>query len=188
MGIIEIIFLGIALSMDAFAVSVSNGMCIRQMSFKKSFYIAFAFGFFQALMPILGFFGAGLFYNQIKLLDHWIALILLGYLGGKMIFEALKHDKEQECSIIKLTFKILIVQSIATSIDALAVGISLSAVDANIWISALIIGISTFVICLPAVFIGKKFGDLLNKKAEFLGGLILIIIGVKIFLEHFLTK
>lgn len=176
--------------MDAFAVSISDGMTFNKINIKKALAIALTFGLYQAAMPLLGFLGGSLFYEQIKHLDHWIALILLAFLGGKMIFESIqmfrdkKNEKEIEIRHTNMTFKLLMVQGIATSIDALAVGISLAAVNANIIYSASIIGAITAVVCLPAVFLGKKTGDILSDKAELLGGLILVGIGVKIFIQH----
>jgi len=187
----ELLLLGIGLSMDAFAVSVTDGMCDGKVTFKNAFAIAFTFGAFQAVMPVLGYFGGRLFYEQIKSVDHWIALVLLCFLGGKMVASALSERRAkqsegaQQCPCReRLSGRQLLVQGLATSIDALAVGISLAAGKADIVLSAVTIGVTTAVICLPAVFIGKKTGDLLNDKAEFAGGVILIGIGLKIFIEH----
>ncbi len=188
MGFLELLLLAIGLSMDAFAVSVSDGMCLRNMTAKKAAAVALTFGIFQALMPVIGYLGGSLFYEQIRTLDHWVAFILLGFLGGKMLFEGIKvrQKPKDECcpAQSELTFKLLLVQGIATSIDALAVGISLAAVRADIVTSAAIIGITTTVLCFPAVCIGKKSGTFLNDKAEILGGVILIGIGLKIFISH----
>jgi manganese efflux pump family protein len=202
MNFYELFLLGIGLSMDAFAVSITDGMTFEKVTFKRAFVIALTFGIFQAFMPVLGYLGGNFFYDKIRKIDHWIALILLGFLGGKMIIEAIAEyfskrtarniDKVspgivKEKLNEKITFKLLIIQGIATSIDALAVGISLAAVNANIVYSAAIIGVITTAVCLPAVYLGKKTGDLLSDKAELLGGCILIGIGVKIFVQHMIA-
>jgi manganese efflux pump family protein len=199
MSFLELLLLGIGLSMDAFAVSITDGMTFNKVNVRRALAVSLVFGIFQAVMPVIGYFGGRLFYEQIKSIDHWIALILLGFLGGKMIAAAVCEYREKRitAAAIKkdgiprsckcrqnLTARLLFVQGVATSIDALAVGISLAAVNANITLSAAIIGVTTTVICFPAVYIGKKTGDLLNDKAEFAGGCILIGIGLKIFIEH----
>jgi len=196
MSIFEILLLGVALSMDAFAVSVSNGMIYGKSPLRTVLACALCFGFFQFLMPLAGYFAGSFFYEQIKAIDHWIAFVLLGFLGFRMVKEAvneMKKEKEEspedhqapaDAKKKSLPFGTLIVQGIATSIDALAVGISLSAFQTGIFKSSSLIGCTTFVLTLPAVFIGKKSGDLLSDKAQLLGGLILIGIGVKIFVEH----
>jgi putative Mn2+ efflux pump MntP len=197
----ELILLGTGLSMDAFAVSITDGMTFDKVTVRRALAVSLTFGIFQALMPVAGYFCGSLFYAQIKVIDHWIALVLLCFLGGKMIASSLceYHAKKsaaaaeqagtdiraRKCSCRgKLTARLLFIQGIATSIDALAVGISLAAVNADIVLSAGIIGATTTVICFPAVYAGKKTGDLLNDKAEFAGGCILIGIGLKIFIGH----
>ena len=167
MGYFEIILIGIGLSMDAVAVSMTNGMCLKQMHVKHAFVTALAFGLFQGIMPLIGYFAGSVFAEKVNAIDHWLALILLGFIGGKMVYEAVKSDEDHTvCKV--LTFRLLLVQAIATSIDALAVGVSFAALTVNI----------------IAVYIGKKFGDLLKQKAEIVGGIILILIGLKIFVEH----
>lgn len=199
MNFIEVFLLGVGLSMDAFAVSVTDGMCIQKLRISNVFAIAVTFGLFQAIMPLTGYLCGSLFYKQISSIDHWIALILLGFLGIRMIFEGAGEMRKSyrmkkgepvvdsdTCAVTggKITFRLLMVQGIATSIDALAVGISLAAVDAPIVSSAFLIGLTTTILCIPAVFIGKRSGDLLNDKAQIFGGCILVAIGLKIFLQH----
>lgn len=186
MGIVEIILIGVGLSMDAVCVSMSNGMCYKA-KLKQAFLIALTFGIFQGIMPIIGYYGGSLFADQIRGIDHWIALILLAIIGGKMIADGIKKDEESSCSL-KLTVKILLVQGVATSIDALAVGVSFAAMEVNIWVSAMIIVACTFILSLIAVFVGKKVGTKLNSKAEIFGGVILVLIGLKIFIEHLVNS
>lgn len=172
--------------MDAMAVSISDGLCFQKLRRSGFFLIAFAFGLFQGLMPVVGYFAGQTFSAYIKSLDHWIALILLGFIGGKMVWEAIsqmRHPEEEICEKI-FTLRLLVVQAVATSIDALAVGIGFAVMDVNIWSAAGFIAATTFVLSAAGVWIGKKFGSFLEEKAELLGGLILISIGIKIFVEH----
>lgn len=190
MSFAELLILSLGLSMDAFAVSITNGMCSRSVSVGKSLFVAFTFGVFQAVMPLIGFLTGYLFYAQIQAVDHWIAFGLLAFLGGKLILEGYreKSEADMECSVDQknLSVKQILLQGIATSIDALAVGIGLSVIQADVFVSVSVIGIITFLVCLPAMTIGKKFGTILNDKAQFLGGIILISIGIKILLSHLL--
>lgn len=184
MSYIEVLLIGIGLSMDAFAVCATNGIVYKNANKKWGLMMALCFGLFQAAMPTIGYFLGSAFAQYIKAFDHIIALILLGFIGGKMIFDAIKRDEESERGLM-LTIPILLLQGVATSIDALAVGISFAALEnVNIGLSVTIIGITTFVLSLIAVVAGKKFGSLLNNKAQLIGGLILVGIGVKIFIEH----
>ena len=192
MGFGELVFLAVALAMDAFAVSVTNGMCLKKCGLKETLSMALTFGFFQALMPLVGFGGGSFFYQQIKAVDHWIAFGLLTFLGVRMIMEALESRKQAEgegCDIegSRLTLKLLLVQGVATSIDALAVGISLSVVQANILFAALVIGLITALLCSVASGVGRRFGTMLNDKAEILGGLILVGIGTRILISHLMA-
>lgn len=187
MSFFELLLLAAGLAMDAFAVSVTHGMCFKKCKIKEALVIATTFGFFQALMPILGYLGGSFFYQQIKTVNYLIAFALLTFLGIRMIIEGIKsRKKEADCEISRkqLTVKLLFLQGIATSIDALAAGLSLSVMQANIVFGALVIGLTTTVLCFVAVFAGRRFGTLLNDKAEIFGGLILIAIGVKILLSH----
>lgn len=183
MGIFEIILLSIGLAMDATAVSMTNGMNDTQMKIKKIALIGLTFGIFQALMPLLGYLFGTLFVEFIEQIDHWIALVLLGFLGFQMLREGFSKDEEEEKNK-KLGVKMLLVQGVATSIDALAVGVSFASLKVNIVFAVLSIGIITTILSMCGVYIGKKFGDLLKNKASILGGIILISIGIKIFIEH----
>lgn len=183
MSIIEIILLGLGLAMDASAVSMTNGMTMKPMKLKGTLATAFAFGLFQGVMPLIGYFAGSVFAEYMAAIDHWIALILLGFIGGKMLWDALKKEDEVVPAAHKLTLKLLLVQAIATSIDALAVGVSFAAMNVNIFIAVSIIAAVTFICSIIAVLIGKKCGDFLNQKAEIFGGCILILIGLKIFLD-----
>lgn len=184
MGIIELILIGIGLSMDAFAVSVTNGLCCKEIRAGKTFLTGLCFGGFQGLMPLIGYFlGIG-FAEYITAFDHIIALVLLGFIGVQMIIEAVKKDEEDTESSC-LTAKMLIMQGIATSIDALAVGVSFAALPhVNIAFAAGSICCITFAFSVVGVLIGKRFGTMLNNKAQLVGGLILVGIGIKIFVEH----
>lgn len=191
MGFVELLLLAIGLAMDAFAVSIGNGLSMKKQNPKAALAIAFSFGLFQALMPTLGYFLGSAFETVIRQFDHFIALIFLGFIGGKMIFDGIKEliaDKKgetEELPEFKLTFGKLLIQAIATSIDALIVGVSFAALpDVNIWTAVLLIGAVTFAISLAGVFSGKKFGQLLGSKAEIFGGIILVGIGLKVFIEH----
>lgn len=193
MGLIELILLSIGLAMDAFAVSIGNGLSMKKSEPKAALAIALSFGVFQALMPTLGYFLGSAFEAAISRFDHIIALVFLGFIGGKMIFDGIKELKESkgenkekaEEQPFKLSFGVLMVQSVATSIDALIVGVSFAALpNVNIWAAVLLIGVITFAISLVGVFSGKKFGQLLGSRAEIFGGLILVGIGLKVFIEH----
>ena len=184
--IITSILLGIGLAMDACAVSMANGLKEPKMKVNKILFIAFMFGVFQGLMPLLGYIVGSNILNKIDWIIPWIALFLLGFIGGKMIYDGLHEEDNKECCHT-LTFKLLIIQAIATSIDALSVGVSISnyiLLDAIICVS--IITVVTFIICFIGVFIGKKFGDSLGNKAEILGGIILIAIGIEIYITGLL--
>ena len=183
MGIIEIIILSIGLAMDATAVSMTNGMNDTQIKIKKIVLIGLTFGIFQAIMPLLGYLFGTLFVEFIEQIDHWIALVLLGFLGFQMLREGLSKKDEEE-KVKELGIKMLFLQGVATSIDALAVGISFASLRVNIVYAVLSIGVITTMLSIIGVLIGKKFGDLLNNKASILGGIILISIGIKIFIEH----
>lgn len=187
MDIISIFFIAIGLSMDAFAVSVSNGILLKQVKIRDAFRTGIFFGIFQALMPIIGWFAGITFSNYIVNIDHWIAFILLALIGGNMIYESLKGNDDNKENKDPNSIKTLFVMAIATSIDALAVGVSFAMVAKTgdtIWLPALMIGSITFAISVIGVFVGKKAGDLFQKKAEIFGGFILIFIGIKILIEH----
>lgn len=191
MGFFSIFMTGIGLSMDAFAVSLAKGICLKEDEFKFSFRVASFFGGFQAFMPLLGWWFGRYFESYIKSFDHWIAFILLGIIGGKMLIESIKElktDKDTElateCERDEFSYKKLTILAIATSIDALAVGVSFAFLSVSIVPSITIIGITTFVLSFLAVFLGKKLGQYVQNYAEMIGGVILIGIGIKILIEH----
>ncbi len=188
MDILTLFFLAVGLSMDAMAVSISDGLCFRKLRGSAFFLIAFSFGLFQGLMPVIGYFAGQTFSVYIKEFDHWIALLLLGFIGGKMIWESISQMRNPEEGVEEKSFtcRLLLVQAIATSIDALAVGIGFAVLDINIWAAAGFIAATTFLFSAIGVWIGRKFGSFLQEKAALSGGLILVSIGVKIFVEHML--
>jgi len=183
MNIIELILISIGLSMDAFAVAICLGLSLRKFTFDKALIVGLYFGIFQAGMPVAGYFAATLFADHIIAYDHWIAFILLGFLGGKMILGSLKKE-EIEKEEPSLNFKTMLPLAIATSIDAAAVGVSFAFLKVSIAPAVLLIGITTLILSMLGVKIGKLFGAKLKSKAEFAGGVILILLGIKILLEH----
>lgn len=179
--------LALGLSMDAFAVSISNAMCYRGFGRKQALAASVSFGVFQGIMPILGFFAGRLLESLITAVDHWIALVLLGIIGGKMVVEGIRALRSTDACPAEMPpfgAKTLLVQSVATSIDALAVGISFAALAVNIWSAAALIAVTTLVCCLIGSVLGRRFGALLGDWAQIVGGLLLVGIGVKIFVEH----
>ena len=202
MNITTIVLTAFALAMDAFAVSVTKGMTLKNLTKAIAIKIALFFGVFQAAMPLIGWLLGISFQGDIKAIDHWIALILLSILGGKMIYEFYESRKEgtsenedtesevsttlegEENNKYEISNKELTTLAIATSIDALAVGISFAFLNVNIVSSSLIIGIITFIVCFIGVIAGKKIGAIFKDYAELIGGIILILIGINIFNEH----
>ena len=182
MGITELLFVSISLAMDAFAVSICKGLSMKKMNWKKAVIIGLYFGAFQAIMPTLGYFLGSGFDSLVTSIDHWIVFILLLFIGLNMIKDS--FSKEIDDSNDNIDFKTMLIFALATSIDALAVGITFAFLDVNIVLAFSIIGIITFVLSIIGVKIGNKFGDKYESKAQFLGGLILIFIGLKILLEH----
>lgn len=184
---VTLLLMGVGLAMDAFAVSVCKGLAMRRVNKKQCFVIALFFGGFQALMPLLGWILGSQFEQYITSIDHWIAFILLGIIGGKMILEAVRGQEntdEVEQLDPPLNLKELLVLAIATSIDALAVGITFAFLDTPILEAMLVIGITTFVICVIGVYVGNFFGSRYKRRAALAGGIILVLLGVKILLEH----
>ena len=182
MELFEIIAIGIGLAMDAFAVSICKGLSMKKIDWKKAIIIALYFGIFQALMPVLGYFLGSTFSSFVQSVDHWIAFILLAIIGGNMIKDS--TDDEVEKRNDKVDVKTMLLLAIATSIDALAVGVTFAFFEVNLLLSISIIGIITFVLSFLGVIIGNKFGDKFQNRAELAGGIVLIIIGLKILLEH----
>ena len=184
---IELFLMGVGLSMDAFAVSICKGLGMRKVNKKQALVIGLFFGGFQALMPFVGWLLGSQFEKYITSIDHWIAFILLGIIGGKMIVESVKPDKEDD--EVKemdapLDLKEMFVLAVATSIDALPVGITFAFLGTPIVEAISIIGCTTFVISVGGVYIGNFFGSKYKNRAEFVGGLILVLLGLKILLEH----
>ena len=193
MSFIALIFTAFALSMDAFAVSITKGMTIKNLKKSTALKMALTFGVFQGAMPLLGWALGISFESYIKSIDHWIAFILLGFIGFNMIkgfFDDRKEGKESELEfsattdVDDLSNKEIIMLAVATSIDALAVGISFAFLNVSIIPAASIICIITFLVCVVGVFVGNKVGDIFNGYAELVGGIILILIGFNIFNEH----
>ena len=189
MSFVEVFLIGIGLSMDAFSVSICKGLTTKQFSWKMALTCGLWFGFFQALMPVIGYFLGAQFQEYIEAYDHWIAFGLLFLIGANMIREALM-GKGSDDTVIEMeerpkqSIKTMLLLAIATSIDALAVGISFACIQVKIWSSVLIIGLTTFAFSVLGVRIGNVFGSKFEKSAEIIGGMILILIGLKILLEH----
>jgi len=187
MGIIEIVLLGVGLAMDAFAVSICKGLSMSRINKKQALVIAGFFGGFQFLMPVLGWALGSTFAERIEKVDHWVAFLLLLYIGGKMIADAIKERKESFDNVEMdqpLDYKELFLMAIATSIDALAVGITFSFLSVNVWSASAIIGVVTFFICVIGVCIGNVFGARYKTPSQIVGGIILVCLGLKILLEH----
>ena len=185
MGFWELFLLAVGLSMDAFAVSVCKGLSVKKAGLKEGVLCGGWFGGFQALMPLAGFFLGTLFAHAIEAFDHWVAFGLLAVIGINMLKEAFSHDCDCEKGNGDFSAKTMFVMAVATSIDALAVGISLAmAGDVNIAVAVTLIGVTTFLLCNLGVKIGSLFGNRFEKKAQIAGGVILLALGVKILLEH----
>jgi len=181
----EVFLTGIALSMDAFTVALCKGLGMRKIDIRQSVIISLFFGVFQALMPFIGWMIGKQFENAITAFDHWIAFVLLAFLGGRMIFDVFRGDTENaEPSTKKLNIKELLMLSVATSIDALAIGITFAFLGVSISPAVTVIGITTFCISFFGVAIGCKTGSRFKDKAQIAGGIILIAIGTKILAEH----
>ncbi len=182
MGLIELFLIAVGLSMDAFAVSVCKGLAMPKCTFKKAAIVSLWFGGFQALMPAIGYVLGAQFQETIASIDHWIAFVLLALIGGNMIHEALDNDEEEADA--SLDVKTMFLLAVATSIDALAIGITFAFLKVNIIPAVCFIGIVTFIISFAGVKIGNVFGARYKNKAEIVGGIILILLGLKILLEH----
>lgn len=183
MGIAELLILAVGVSMDALAVSICKGLAIKKLKLRHALIVGLWFGFFQALMPTIGWLLGSTFASLITAIDHWIAFILLALIGGNMIREAVSKKEEEEMDS-SLAFMGMLMLAIATSIDALALGITFAFLQVSILSAAAIIGLCTFLISALGVKIGNVFGARFQSKAEFFGGLVLILIGLKILLEH----
>lgn len=190
MNLLELLILSVGLAMDAFAVAVCKGLSIKKISVKHPVIVGLYFGVFQAVMPMIGFFLGKQFSDKISAIDHWVAFILLGIIGINMIKGSIKEEEEEdECESCKdvdnsLKVKEMLVLSVATSIDALAVGITFAFLKVNILVATSFIGGVTFLISAAGVIIGNIFGGKLKAKAEMAGGIILVCLGTKILLQH----
>ena len=185
MSLLDLIIIAVGLSMDAFAVSICKGLALNKVRPRHMLIVGLYFGLFQAVMPIIGYFTAGLFAEYVAQYDHWIAMVLLTIIGARMIKES--FDTEcctNESPDIALKFGTMLMLSVATSIDALVIGTSFALLSVNIFYAALFIGVTTFLLSAAGVKIGEIFGTRFKAKAEFAGGAILILIGAKILLEH----
>ncbi|MBQ7319898.1 MAG: manganese efflux pump [Clostridia bacterium] len=197
MGFLEIFFTGVGLSMDAFSVAVCKGLQMRRIRWGQTLTVAAFFGGFQALMPLIGWLLGTRFKDYIVAFDHWIAFGLLWFIGGKMILDVIKEAREEGCGCpdgdtaaangSKLDLRELTLMALATSIDALAVGITMAFLQVNIWSAILTIGVTTFLLSIVGVFIGNIFGTRYQRKATLAGGIVLLIIGAKILIEHLLA-
>ena len=186
MSIVELFLIGVGLSMDAFAVAVCQGLCMPKLNLRQGGVIALYFGGFQALMPLIGWFLGSQFAGYIQSFDHWVAFVLLALIGGNMVREALSPEEEEtSCAVnSKLDHKKLFMMAVATSIDALAIGVAFAFMDVLILPAVSLIGCTTFCLSLVGVVVGNFFGSRYKKRAELTGGIILVLLGVKILLEH----
>ena len=184
MSLFDLFLLGVSLSMDAFAVSICKGLSVGRIKFKHIMTAGLWFGGFQALMPLIGWFLGSSFKQYVTEIDHWIAFILLAVIGGNMVKESREKEGEQNASFAFFTMLML---AVATSIDALAVGITFAFLDVNIWKAITVIGITTFCFSAAGIKVGNVFGLKYKSKAELLGGLVLIGLGIKILIEHLIS-
>ena len=184
MSVLEILILAVGLSMDAFAVSICKGLAVKRIDMGKAGIVGLWFGGFQALMPLTGYLLGSQFSEYIERFDHWIAFVLLALIGFNMIKESREEEEEEEKPYAGVNFKELLILAVATSIDALAVGVTFAFLQVNIVPAITIIGCTTFVISIAGVYVGNVFGSRYKSRAELTGGVILILIGLKILLEH----
>lgn len=184
MSALELFILAIGLSMDAFAVSICKGLAVKRIDMGKAGIVGLWFGGFQALMPMIGYFLGSRFSNAIQSVDHWVAFILLSLIGANMIREALSRDEDAGRDSGSLSFKTMLMLAVATSIDALAAGITFAFLDVDIALAAGMIGCTTCIISMAGAKVGGVFGTKYKSKAEMTGGVMLILLGLKILLEH----
>ena len=188
MGLAELLMIGVGLSMDAFAVAVCKGLGMSRVNWRHAFVIALFFGGFQALMPLVGWALGTQFAALITPVDHWIAFVLLAVIGGKMLVDAVRGDDddgtESAANADTLDVKELVMLAVATSIDALAVGITFAFLGVDIVGAVAVVGVTTFVLSFAGVAVGNQFGARFEKPASIVGGMVLILIGLKILLEH----
>lgn len=182
MSIWELVFIAVGLSMDAFAVSICNAMAVKDLRLRDASKFGLFFGVFQAGMPLIGWLAGKTFSQYVIAIDHWVAFVLLGFIGGKMILEAVRGEGEGRNNPLQI--KVLLVLALATSIDALAVGVTFAFMQMSILPSVILIGLITFGLSTVGALIGKKAGAALGSRAEIVGGMILILMGAKILIEH----
>lgn len=182
MNTLELLLVAVGLAMDAFAVAVCKGLSLRALKLRQALLVGLWFGLFQGLMPALGYLLGSAFSGPVQSVDHWIAFVLLALIGGNMLREALQGDEEEVDP--SLSFGVMFLLAVATSIDALAVGITFAFLNVNLLLAVGSIGVVTFVISSAGVKVGNLFGARYKSKAEFLGGVVLILMGLKILLEH----
>ena len=184
MGFFELFLIGIGLSMDAFAVAICKGLGMERINKRDTLLLALFFGGFQALMPLTGYLLGSRFASYIERWDHWIAFVLLAFIGGNMIRESREQEEEEIEHGGSIRYRELFTLAVATSIDALAVGVGFAVMQVNIVTAAAFIGVVTFLCCIVGSMLGRQFGLLLGSRAQVLGGVILVGIGLKIFVEH----
>ena len=182
MHLAELLIIAVGVSMDAFAVSICKGLSVQKVRMKHVALTGIWFGGFQALMPVIGYFVGASFAGFVTSVDHWIAFVLLGIIGGNMIKESCSN--EEECCAPDFSVKTMFAMAVATSIDALAIGVSFAFLNVNIWKAVVLIGVTTALFSGAGVLIGNIFGSRYKSKAEFVGGFILVAMGLKILLEH----
>ena len=184
MEFLSIILIAVSLAADAFVISLTTGVAVKEYRLKFSIILGLYFGIFQMMMPIIGFFVAYSFYGYIADYDHWIVFVLLSFIGGKMIYESFQNDEISVANADILAFKNVIPLAVATSLDALAIGVSFAFMSVDVVFPAVVIGVVTFFASAAGVFIGNKIGCIFKRGAEVAGGLILIALGIKILIEH----
>lgn len=182
MTFLELFIIAVGLSMDAFAVSVAKGLSVERLRLRNVLSVSLWFGGFQGLMPVIGFYLGVSFASFVEHVDHWIAFILLGLIGANMMREA--FSKKEKNVSPDFSFRTMLVMALATSIDALAVGVSFSFFNENIWATSLLIAVTTAIFSAIGIRVGNLFGSRLKSLAEFIGGLILFLVGIKILVEH----
>ncbi len=184
MGVVELVLMAVGLAMDAFAVSVCKGLGMKQLNVRVALVLAALFGLFQGGMPVIGWLLGTQLLWLIEPFDHWIAFGLLAFIGGKMIADAVKDEPEESGATDRVAWGEFLMLAVATSIDALAVGLSLAVLNVNIVLPAVVIGVITFVLSLAGVAVGHAFGSRYERSAQIVGGVVLILIGLKVLLEH----
>ncbi|MDR2606054.1 MAG: manganese efflux pump MntP family protein [Oscillospiraceae bacterium] len=187
MSFVELLFIAVGLSMDAFAIAVCKGFSLKKPRFRECVLVGVYFGASQAIMPLIGYAVASRFAHIVTAWDHWIAFVLLGVLGGKMLYDGLKNGGGDDARDARLHFKVMLPLAVADSIDALAVGISFAFLKVAIIPCSAVIGVTTLILSAVGVAVGGKFGAKLGTKATIAGGAILILLGVKVLLEHLLA-